>query len=580
MADVKLVTKFVDLGSTGGYGFGLYGFRNIGGSFGTFGTLSETANGSSNTTTSYLYSTSTDIKEVYWADQATDTVYFTLDGNRSNSSLIWTKLKIGSTTFTRSTASYSYNSSTNRTTWSWATSTNPFGSTTNGTDVSIEVIYDANTGHTSSISATTLTATSTSDVTYALSNASSSQKYRLIKSSGTIASGGGAGTVIDSRTGGGNLIFDYSNNELPPAGSSATYQLQVSGPYVSDTETESGFWINTTGQSNSITITREAAQEEDTTPNDFSFTDFTNVARSTTQTSSTITVGGLSTGTSVTVSVTGGTYSKNSGSYTSSNGTASNGDTFSVRHTSSASFSTDTNTTLTIGNKDDTFTTTTLAADTVPDAFSFTDVTDAPLSAQQTSNEITVAGLNTSTTVSITGGTYSKNSGSYTSSNGTASNGDTFSVRHTTSSSYSTPTNTELNIGGVTDTWSTTTIAQGSTQTGGGGGSSTGSGSYGIEVYGPDGTTVVWGSNVRQTNMVVYDLITLAASSTQTYTCADANDDTKVIVSVAIPSYLAGPYYQGLYGNLVVTTSSSGISVQNTNGTNSLTVQVVAVRIA
>ena len=580
MADVKLVTKFVDLGSTGGYGFGLYGFRNIGGSFGTFGTLSETANGSSNTTTSYLYSTSTDIKEVYWADQATDTVYFTLDGNRSNSSLIWTKLKIGSTTFTRSTASYSYNSSTNRTTWSWATSTNPFGSTTTGTDVSIEVIYDANTGHTSSISATTLTATSTSDVTYALSNASSSQKYRLIKSSGTIASGGGAGTVIDSRTGGGNLIFDYSNNELPPAGSSATYQLQVSGPYVSDTETESGFWINTTGQSNSITITREAAETEDTTPNDFSFTDFTNVARSTTQTSSTITVGGLSTGTSVTVSVTGGTYSKNSGSYTSSNGTASNGDTFSVRHTSSASFSTDTNTTLTIGNKDDTFTTTTLAADTVPDAFSFTDVTDAPLSAQQTSNEITVAGLNTSTTVSITGGTYSKNSGSYTSSNGTASNGDTFSVRHTTSSSYSTPTNTELNIGGVTDTWSTTTIAQGSTQTGGGGGSSTGSGSYGIEVYGPDGTTVVWGSNVRQTNMVVYDLITLAASSTQTYTCADANDDTKVIVSVAIPSYLAGPYYQGLYGNLVVTTSSSGISVQNTNGTNSLTVQVVAVRIA
>ena len=79
MADVKLVTKFVDLGSTGGYGFALYGFRNIGGSFGSFGTLSETVNGSSNTTTSYLYSTSTDIKEVYWADQTTDTLYFTLD---------------------------------------------------------------------------------------------------------------------------------------------------------------------------------------------------------------------------------------------------------------------------------------------------------------------------------------------------------------------------------------------------------------------------------------------------------------------------------------------------------------------
>ena len=31
MADVKLVTKFVDLGSTGGQFFALYGFRNIGG---------------------------------------------------------------------------------------------------------------------------------------------------------------------------------------------------------------------------------------------------------------------------------------------------------------------------------------------------------------------------------------------------------------------------------------------------------------------------------------------------------------------------------------------------------------------
>ena len=115
----------------------------------------------------------------------------------------------------------------------------PFGSTTNGTDVAIEVILDVNTGHTASISATTLTATSTSDVTYTTSNASSSQKYRLTKSSGTIASGGANGTVIDSRTGSGALTLDYSNNELPPENDNATYQLQVSGPYVSDSETES-----------------------------------------------------------------------------------------------------------------------------------------------------------------------------------------------------------------------------------------------------------------------------------------------------------------------------------------------------
>jgi len=1009
VADVKLVTKFVDLSSAGGPGFALYGFRNIGGTYGSFGTLSETTNGSSNTTTSYLYSTSTDIKEIYWSDTSTDTLYFTLDGNRSNSAFIWTELKIGTTTFTRSSASYSYNSSTDRTTWSWATNTNPFGSTTTGTDVAIEVILDVNTGHTTSPSGNrTITASSTSDDTFSISNASSNQKYRLIKTSGTIASGGGTGTVIDSRVGNGSFTIDYSNNELPPAGNNATYQLQVSGGYVSDTENESGFWINTTGQSNSFTITREAAatptyslaaspttvnegssvtftvsttnvaqgttlyfravgvpsgssagnsdyspltgsdtvdsngqatftttvtadnttegteyfrgqvftdssysnqvgsdatvtindtsttpaptysvsgpssinegstgtftvsttnvtngtdlywslvdatdfntatgtveitnntgqfdvtptadqttegaetgtirvrtgsqggtivatdtftindtsttptgsfdlstdtiteggsltvqnistspsggyhlklfrnsgdspdsispvtktwtgtstadftmsvanqsaseigyQGEsftwllregtdtsagwnggasldsadftlyddehgtsisdstidisysatsftvgvisnwsgtntvaarirntstntvvktfnittnngttnvsvtsglpaatsgsssnyrvevyngneylngatfsvtrgaaDTTPNDFSFTDFTNVARSTTQTSSTITVGGLSTGTSVAVSVTGGTYSKNSGSYTSSNGTASNGDTFSVRHTSSGSFSTNTDTTLTIGNKDDTFRTTTLAADTVPDAFSFTDATNQPLGALTTSTEITIAGLNTSTTVSVTGGEYSKNEGTYTSSNGTASNGDTFTLRHTTSLSYSTPTNTELNIGGETDTWTTTTIAEGTTQTGGGGGTSTGSGNYGIEVYGPDGETVVWGSNVRQSNIVVYELLDLDNGTSKSYTCADANDDTKVKVVAAMPSYISGPAYQNFYGGISVSKTSTGFTVTNSNSDivePSVEILVIAARVA
>ena len=425
------------------------------------------------------------------------------------------------------------------------------------------------TSITVSPTSTTVEPNANTSVTVDISNATQQHTYSVFKQTGANSY---QSINIDTGTLSGTTgSVTIPNSQLPTAGNSTTYK------FFGELPTASGGFGTPQSTNGTFTISRTA---EDVTPNDFSFTDFTNVARSTTQTSSTITVGGLSTGTSVAVSVTGGTYSKNYGSYTSSNGTASNGDTFSVRHTSSASFSTNTDTTLTIGNKDDTFRTTTLAADTVPDSFSFTDVTNAPLSAQQTSNEITIAGLNTSTTVSITGGTYSKNSGSYTSSNGTASNGDTFSVRHTTSSSYSTATNTVLNIGGVTDTWSTTTIAEGTTETGDGGGSSTGSGSYGIEVYGPDGETVVWGSNVRQTNMVVFDLITLSASSTQSYTCADANDDTKVIVSVAIPSYIAGPFYQGVYGNLVITKSSTGFSVQNTNSSKDLTVQIVAVRIA
>jgi hypothetical protein len=99
--------------------------------------------------------------------------------------------------------------------------------------------------------------------------------------------------------------------------------------------------------------------------------------------------------------------------------------------------------------------------DTIPDAFSFTDVTDATASTQYTSDTITVAGLGVGATaaVAITGGTYSKNGGAYTSSAGTAQNGDTFSVRQTSSASNSTATDVVLTIGGVSDTYTVTTAA-------------------------------------------------------------------------------------------------------------------------
>lgn len=99
--------------------------------------------------------------------------------------------------------------------------------------------------------------------------------------------------------------------------------------------------------------------------------------------------------------------------------------------------------------------------DAVPDAFAFTDQTGVTPSSVRTSNTITVVGLGTdvSADVTITGGTYSKNGAGYTSSAGTAVNGDTFAVRHTASGSYSTAVNTALTIGGVSDTFTSTTMA-------------------------------------------------------------------------------------------------------------------------
>jgi hypothetical protein len=202
------------------------------------------------------------------------------------------------------------------------------------------------------------------------------------------------------------------------------------------------------------------ASSNDSTPDQFTFTDQTGVALSTVITSDTITVTGINT--AANISITGGEYSINSGSYTSSSGTVNNGNTVTVRQTSSGSYSTKTNATLTIGGISDTFSVTTLddpSPDSIPAQFTFTDRTNVTLSTVITSNTITITGINTAANISITGGEYSVNGGSYTSSSGTVNNGNTVTVRQTSSGSYSTKTDAILTIGGVSDTFSVTTLA-------------------------------------------------------------------------------------------------------------------------
>jgi hypothetical protein len=96
-------------------------------------------------------------------------------------------------------------------------------------------------------------------------------------------------------------------------------------------------------------------------------------------------------------------------------------------------------------------------SDDTPDAFSFTDQTGVNILSTVTSNAITVAGIDTASAISITGGEYSVNGGAWTSSPGTVVNADTVEVRHTSSASYETATNTALTIGGVSDTFTSTT---------------------------------------------------------------------------------------------------------------------------
>jgi hypothetical protein len=195
----------------------------------------------------------------------------------------------------------------------------------------------------------------------------------------------------------------------------------------------------------------------DTSPEQFSFTDRTGVARSTLQTSNPITVTG--TGSPAPVSVSGGSYSINGGTFTSSPATVSSAATITVRHTSSANFATAVNTVLTIGGVRDTFTSTTVGADTTPAAFSFTGRTNVSPATVVTSNAIAVTGINTPAPISVSGGSYSINGGAFTSAPGTVQNGDTVRVRHTTSAALNTTTNTTLTIGGVSAVFTSVTFA-------------------------------------------------------------------------------------------------------------------------
>src|SRR5688572_10144276 len=101
------------------------------------------------------------------------------------------------------------------------------------------------------------------------------------------------------------------------------------------------------GERRALAPTRRPSAPSDTTPDSFSFTAQTSVARGATATSNAITVAGITAPAAIAVS--GGEYSINGGAYTGSAGTISNGQTVTLRLTASSSYATTTSATLTIG---------------------------------------------------------------------------------------------------------------------------------------------------------------------------------------------------------------------------------------
>jgi hypothetical protein len=95
---------------------------------------------------------------------------------------------------------------------------------------------------------------------------------------------------------------------------------------------------------------------------------------------------------------------------------------------------------------------------TSPSTFTFTDEVNVPLSKLIESLQIRVQGINTAVPISVVGGEYQIDVGAWTAAAGFVTNGQNVRVRHVSSANTGTATNTTLTIGGVSDTFTTTTI--------------------------------------------------------------------------------------------------------------------------
>jgi len=97
--------------------------------------------------------------------------------------------------------------------------------------------------------------------------------------------------------------------------------------------------------------------------------------------------------------------------------------------------------------------------DTTPAVFNFAPSVDVALSTTITSPAITLSGFDVAVPISITNGEYSINGGAFTSAAGTISPAQTLAVKVTSSNANSTAVTTTLTVGGVSATYTVTTLA-------------------------------------------------------------------------------------------------------------------------
>lgn len=204
-------------------------------------------------------------------------------------------------------------------------------------------------------------------------------------------------------------------------------------------------------------LDNDTAPAADRTPEAFAFKDLKGVAMDSVQTSNAITVRGINV--PVALSVSGGSYSVNGGPFTSRSGQVRVGDSVRLRHISADEPAAAVRTRLVIGGVDGSFTSTTVAADTRPDAFHFIDQRGVKARRDVLSNTVTIRGLSPGVTVPVTlskgpGGdaSYSINDRAFDDGAGRVRNGDRLRLRNRILEPGGSA-RAMLTVGGVSDSW-------------------------------------------------------------------------------------------------------------------------------
>ena len=444
-------TKWIDVGSYSFKGASQYGYNSAL----SYGTISNTQNGSSNVNLDSVYS-GADVEALAWYD-GSSLLTLQLSGTHANSG--WATISIGGVSFSRSAASHSQSSGS--TYWSWSSvSSNPFGTTT-GADK--EIIWDDGALPT----------------TYSVTAPASINE-------------GSSGTMNVSTTNVAN-------------GTTLYWTVEPSG----DFGTSSGSF-SISSNAGSFTVTPSADQ----------------------------TTEGAETGT---IRIRTG----------STSGTIVASDTFTINDTSTTpaapTFSVAANPTSVNEGQTVTFTLTTT---NVPNGrtvgYTVTGITSNDLSSGSLTGSFSVSSNSAQVQVTLA-------------NDSTTEGPETMTLTCDSTDSSGASTGSPSTSVSISDT------STGSGSSGGGSGSLSGStGTYGLKIFGANGSSVVFSPSHRTFQVIAGGRVTLAASgSTTVYNIANATDPTKV--SISVMSDLAGSlqvaYTRNANSTVTFTNQSSGAGV-------------------